>query len=178
MAQENIKNTYLTFRLGSETFAATIEKAVSIIEVPEIVKVPRSPRYMKGVINVRGNVMPVIDTRLKFGMPAIEIKKRTVIVTFKVDIEGEKVDVGALVDEPGSVVELTQDKILNPPDIGAKYKSELIIGAFNYNNNFIMLVDIDKVFTLDELIEINENSEENEEESENAENPEDLNKNE
>jgi purine-binding chemotaxis protein CheW len=160
MAQnENTKNTFLTFRLGTETFAAPIDKAVSIIEVPEIIKVPRSPSYMRGIINVRGTVMPVVDARMKFGMTPIEIKKRTVIVTFRVDIENEKVDVGALVDEPGAVVQITKDQIMNRPDIGSKYKSELITGAFSINGQFIMLVDIDKVFTMDELTEINQTTE-------------------
>jgi len=161
MAQnENTQNTYLTFRLGTEIFAASIDKAVSIIEVPEIIKVPRSPSYMKGIINVRGTVMPVIDARMKFGMKPIEIKKRTVIVTFRVDIEGENVDVGALVDEPGAVIQIKKEQIMNRPDIGSKYKSELIVGAFTHNEQFIMLVDIDKVFTLDELTEINDSKEE------------------
>ena len=167
--KKNTVSTYLTFRLGDELFAATIEKAVSIIEVPDIVKVPRSPKYMKGIINVRGNVMPVIDTRMKFGMSPITIEKRTVILTFRVDIENEKVDVGALVDEPGSVIEIRDDMILNPPSIGAKYKSELVIGAFKHNEKFIMLVDIDKVFTMDELIEINDTTDEATQEEEEEE---------
>ncbi len=168
--QKDTTNTYLTFRLGTEMFAAVIEKAVSIIEVPEIVKVPRSPKYMNGIINVRGNVMPVIDTRMKFGMEPIEFQKRTVIVTFRVDIENEKVDVGALVDEPGAVLEVKASEISNPPDIGAKYKSELITGTFRHKGTVILLVDIDKVFTMDELIEINESTEANETEQDLSEN--------
>ena len=148
------KQTYLTFRLGEEKFAANIEKASSIIEVLPITRVPRSPEYMKGVINVRGTVMPVIDARLKFDMPPIEYTKSTVIITFNVQIEGEEAAVGALVDEPGTILELTDDEISPPPSIGAKYKSELIKGTIKIDDEFIMLIDIDKVFTLDELVEI------------------------
>ncbi len=154
--EEIEKKAYLTFSLGNEKFAASIEKATSIIEVLPITKVPRSPDYMKGVINVRGEVIPVIDTGMKFGMKPIEFKKNTVIITFNVNIEGEQSEVGALVDEPGTVVELYDEQISPPPNIGAKYKSELVIGTFKINDDFIMLLDIDKVFTLDELLEIQE----------------------
>lgn len=157
--EELVKNTetYLTFRLGEEIFAANIEKAVSIIEMLEITKVPRSPEYMKGIVNVRGSVLPVIDTRMKFGMPPAQITRNTVIITFVVEIEGEETQVGAMVDEPGSVIELSDDQISPPPNIGAKYKSELISGTFkDENKQFVMILDIDKVFTLDELLEIEE----------------------
>ncbi len=158
--EEIEKKAYLTFSLGEEKFSASIEKATSIIEVLPITKVPRSPDYMKGVINVRGNVLPVIDTRMKFGMDSIEFKKNTVIITFNVEIEGEKSEVGALVDEPGTVVELFDEQITPPPNIGAKYKSELVIGTFKIKDDFVMLLDIDKVFTLDELLEIQEKTKE------------------
>ncbi len=148
------KQTYLTFVLGNEIFAADIRKATNIIEVLPITKVPRSPEYMKGVINVRGIVLPVIDTRMKFGMSPIKITKNTVIINFNIDIEGEQSDVGALVDAPGTVIDISDKDISPPPHIGAKYKSELVIGTFKIKDDFIMLLDINKVFTLDELLEI------------------------
>lgn len=154
-----INDTFLTFRLGEEIFAANIDKAINIIEMVAITEVPRSPEYMKGIVNVRGNVLPVIDTRMKFGMPPAEITRSSVIITFNIEIDGDKSLVGALVDEPGSVVELTAEQISDPPNIGAKYKSELIMGTFkDEENRFVLLVDIDKVFTLDELLEIEENT--------------------
>ena len=151
------KLTFLTFRLDTEKFAVSIEKASSIIEMLPITKVPRSPDYMKGIINVRGNVLPVIDTRMKFGMGTVENTKNTVIITFNIDIEGEKADVGAIVDEPGTIIETEEHNILPAPSIGAKYKSELIKGAIKIDKEFIMVLDVDKVFTLDELLEITEN---------------------
>lgn len=154
------KLTFLTFRLDTEKFAVSIDKASSIIEMLPITKVPRSPDYMKGIINVRGNVLPVIDTRMKFGMNVVENTKNTVIITFNIDIEGEKADVGAIVDEPGTIIEIDEDEVLSAPSIGAKYKSELIKGAIKVNDEFIMILDVDKVFTLDELIEIVETEEE------------------
>lgn len=165
-SEDKTKKTYLTFRLGEEMFAATIEKASAILEVLPITKVPRSPDYMKGVINVRGEVMPVVDTRLKFGMTPVEYTKNTVIITFNVEIDGEKSAVAALVDEPGTVLEIENSDISPPPHIGAKYKSELVIGTSKVDDIFLMILDIDKVFSLDELLEIKEKTDESEEESE------------
>jgi purine-binding chemotaxis protein CheW len=155
----NVNETYLTFRLGKEMFAASIEKAINIIEMVTITEVPRSPEYMMGIVNVRGSVLPVIDTRMKFGMPPSEVSRTSVIVTFNIEIDGDTTYVGALVDEPGSVIELTPDQISDPPNIGAKYKSELVIGTFkDEEDRFVLLIDIDKVFTLDELLEIETNT--------------------
>ena len=148
--------TYLTFRLGTEFFSAPIDEAVNILEILPITAVPRSPEYMKGVVNVRGEVLPIIDTRMKFGMPPIEITRTSVIIIFYVDISGEKAEVGALVDEPGTVVEISDDMLTDAPAIGGKYKSELIKGTFKHDDKFIMVLNIGKVFTLDELIDIKE----------------------
>ncbi|MEA2043159.1 MAG: chemotaxis protein CheW [Bacteroidota bacterium] len=153
------KITYLTFRLGNEFFSAPIDQAVNVLEMMPITEVPRSPEYMKGVVNVRGDVLPIVDTRMKFGMSPIEITRTSVIIIFKVDISGEMAEVGALVDEPGTVVELSSDELSEAPAIGAKYKSELIKGTFQHDDNFVMIVDVGKVFTLDELRDIQEVSE-------------------
>ena len=150
------QNILLTFRLGEEIFATPIDKAVSIIEPVPYTKVPRSPEYMKGVINIRGKVLPIIDTRMKFGMEPIVQTKTTVIIVFYVNINGEYDEIGALVDEPGTIVELSEDKISEAPSIGAKYKSELITGTFKHNDDFVLLLNIDKVFSLDELLEIHQ----------------------
>ena len=182
--EEHEKNiqTYLTFRLGDENFAANIDKAIGIIEMTEITKVPHSPEYMKGIINMHGKVLPVIDTRMKFGMSSAEYTKRTVIVVFRVEIDGDDSDVGAIIDEPGTVLELTDEEISPAPNIGAKYKSELVMGVIKINDEFIQLLNIDKVFSLDELLEIQENTEkgekikEEEKEKKHEENNEENNK--
>lgn len=160
--KDNIKNTYLTFRLGSEHFAATIDKAVSILEMLPVTPVPRSPEYMKGVVNVRGEVLPIIDTRMKFGMSPMTLTKTSVIIVFSVDIAGEKAEVGALADEPGTVVDLHDNELTQAPSIGGKYKSELVKGTFKLDDRFILVLDIDKVFTLDELRELKGMSDTNE----------------
>lgn len=156
----NSLNSYLSFKLGNEVFASHVNKVLNILEMVRITEVPRSPAYMKGVINLRGTVLPVIDTRIKFGMSATEFTKNTCIVVLNVDIENETVHVGALVDSVLEVLEVDDKQIVPPPSIGSKYKSEFIEGMINSDNEFIMLLNMDKVFSSDEMILLQEKTEE------------------
>jgi len=144
-------NSYLTFKLGEEYFASHVSNVLNILELVKITEVPMAPPYMKGVINLRGSVLPVVDTRIKFGLSEIEFTKNTCIIVINVDISGDKVSVGALVDSVQEVLEVDQKQILPPPSIGAKYKSEFITGMIKMDNNFIMVLNLDKVFSTDEL---------------------------
>jgi purine-binding chemotaxis protein CheW len=145
-------NSYLTFMLGEELFASNVNKILNILEMVKITKVPRAPEYMKGVINLRGTVLPVIDTRIKFNLPPIEYTKNTCILVLTVDIDGELINVGALVDSVQEVVEVDDNNILPPPSIGAKYKSKFIEGMIKRDDQFIMLLNLDKVFSSEEVI--------------------------
>jgi len=121
---------------------------------------------MKGVINLRGKVLPVIDTRLKFGMEAISFTKNTCIIVMEININGERIELGALVDSVLEVIEVSAEAITPPPSLGNKYKSNFITGMLKQNDNFIMMLDIDKVFSTDDIIEFKENSQENTEKTE------------
>ncbi|OFX21212.1 MAG: chemotaxis protein CheW [Bacteroidetes bacterium GWA2_31_9] len=145
-------NSYLTFKIGNELFAAHVSKVLNILEMTKITKVPRAPEYMLGVINLRGTVLPVVDTRVKFGIVANEITSNTCIIVMDIAIENDNVHVGALVDSVQEVLEIEEKNILPPPSIGSKYKSEFIKGMIHFNEEFIMLLDIDKVFSSEEII--------------------------
>jgi len=157
-------NSYLTFKLCGELFASHVSKVLNILEMLRITQVPKSPAYMKGVINLRGNVLPVIDIRIKFGMPAIEVSKDTVILVLSIEMENEQINVGALVDSVQEVIEVGKQEILPSPSIGSKYRSEFIQGMIKSGEQFIMLLDMDKVFSTNDLILIQESSVENIEE--------------
>jgi purine-binding chemotaxis protein CheW len=144
-------NSFLTFILSNEHFAVEVMKVIEILEVPKITVVPRSPSYLKGVINLRGNVLPVIDTRIKFMMEPIELTIDTCIVVMEIEIEEEMVVIGALVDSVYEVIELQPDQIKQSPSIGSKYNPEFIEGVVNLEDHFIMLINIGKVFSLEEL---------------------------
>lgn len=144
-------NSYLTFELGSEIFGANVSKVLNILEMTKITRVPKSPSYMKGVINLRGSVLPLIDTRIKFDMGETVYTPNTCILVLDIEINGETVHVGALVDSVQEVIEIDEANIQPPPSIGSKYKSEFIEGMAKINDNFIMLLNMDLIFSNTEL---------------------------
>ena len=146
--------SYLTFKLAKENFAINVRSVLSILEVEKITVVPKAPYYMKGIINLRGSVLPIIDIRLKFAMEPIEITSNTSILVLDVIIENASVKVGILVDGVEEVVEISKDQIKEPPSIGSKYQSEFIYGMAKLEEEFLMLVDMDKVFSVDEIIDL------------------------
>lgn len=149
---KNQTNSYLTFNLGNEVFASHVSKVLNILEMVRITEIPRSPDYMKGVINLRGNVLPVVDTRIKFGMEPAKITKNTCIIVLETNIDSEEIQLGIIVDSVKEVIDIIPNQIQPPPSIGTKYKSEFITGMGNINDEFIMILDIDKVFSSDELL--------------------------
>jgi purine-binding chemotaxis protein CheW len=144
-------NSYLTFKLGDETFGANVSKILNILEMTKVTKVPKAPNFMKGVINLRGAVLPLIDTRIKFDMGETSYTTNTCILVLDIDMAGESVHVGALVDSVQEVIEIDDASIQPPPSIGSKYKSEFIEGMAKLNDEFIMLLNMDLIFSTDEL---------------------------
>jgi len=147
-------DSYLTFKLGEEEFAANVSTVLNILELTKITKVPKAPPYMKGVINLRGEVLPVVDTRIKFGMDATEFNNNTCILVLDIELNGEQIKVGSLVDSVQEVLEIENETIQPPPSIGDRYKSEFISGMFLSGEDFIMLLDMVKIFSFEELEEI------------------------
>lgn len=148
--------SYLTFKLGDELFASNVSRVMNILELTKITKVPKAPSYMKGVINLRGDVLPVVDTRLKFGMEETQFTPSTCILVLIIEFEGETVHLGALVDSVQEVLEIEDKEILPPPSIGSTYRSDFIIGVVEHDENFIMVLDVEKVFTGEELKQLKE----------------------
>lgn len=142
---------YLTFKLAEETFALDVSKVREILEQSNITKVPQTPDFMKGVINLRGSVVPVIDMRLKFGMSATERTVNTCIIVVEVQLDDEVIVLGALADSVQEVVEMEPDQIEPAPHVGTRLNTEFIKGMGRVDNQFIMILDIDKVFTSAEL---------------------------
>ena len=147
-------NSYLSFTLGGEAFAAHVLKVVNILEMMRITKVPDAPSYMPGIINLRGKVLPVIDTRMKFGMSETKTTPETCIIVLSLNIEGTEVQLGALVDSVLEVTEVPLDKMKPAPQIGNKFRSEFVMGLIENNDSFTMLLDLDRVFSADEIVQI------------------------
>lgn len=151
--------SYLSFKLGDETFAANVSKVLNILEMTKITKVPKAPDYMKGVINLRGTVLPLVDTRIKFGLTATEFTANTCILVLDIQIGDESLQVGGLVDAVQEVLEIEPHQILPAPNIGTKFHPDFIVGMYKANEEqFIMILDMDKVFSVDELVQVVESS--------------------
>lgn len=145
---------YLTFRLGTEIFATDVAKVREVLDLTSITAVPRTPEFMSGVINLRGAVVPVVDLRLCFRMPKTENTRNTCIVVVEVMLDGEPTIIGALTDSVEEVLDLNPDQIEPPPHIGSQVRTDFIRGMGKHNDQFIMILDIDRVFSAEELTAI------------------------
>ena len=142
---------YLTFRLGDEVFALDITKVREVLDFTTVTKVPRTPQFMRGVINLRGSVVPVVDLRLKFGMAQTEKTVNTCIIITEVTVDGDTTVLGALADSVQEVLDLEPGNIAPAPRIGTKLRTEFIKGMGKRDERFIILLDIDRVFSAEEL---------------------------
>lgn len=155
MEKNNNKNiSYLCFKLAEELFAMHVGKVYKILEMTTITGVPKSPDYMKGVINLRGKVVPVIDTRLKFGMPPLVESKSTCLLVIDANIGGETVMVSLLVDAVQAVLKIEDGDILPPPSIGNQYQSDFISGMAKIKERFVMVLNIDAILSSSDLVNI------------------------
>jgi purine-binding chemotaxis protein CheW len=143
--------TYLTFMLGEEVFAIDVQKVREVLDYTSITRVPRTPDFMRGVINLRGSVVPVIDMRLKFGMNATQDTVDTCVIVMEISLDGETTVIGALADSVKEVFDLDPGQIEPPPRIGTRLNTEFIRGMGKYEEQFIIILDIDRVFSADEL---------------------------
>lgn len=144
--------SYLTFKLDNELFAINVSKVLEILEVMPITKVPKSPPFMKGVINLRGNILPVIDTRNKFCMPQEAFTIDTCIIVLSINSGNDSILVGAVVDSVQKVIDIPEELIQPSKSLGAIYREDFINGIIKVEEDFIMVLNIDKVFSAEELL--------------------------
>jgi len=142
---------YLTFKLGEEMFALNIAKVREVLDFTTVTRVPRTPDFMRGVINLRGSVVPVVDLRRKFNMAISENTVNTCIIISEVTVDGDTTVLGALADSVQEVIDLGPENIAPAPRIGTKLRTEFITGMGKQNDRFVIILDIDKVFSADDL---------------------------
>jgi|EndMetStandDraft_4_1072995.scaffolds.fasta_scaffold00076_9 purine-binding chemotaxis protein CheW len=148
--------SYLTFKLQNELFAINVGDVLEILEMSPITKVPKSPAFMRGVINLRGNILPVMDARNKFAMPDAEFTIDTCIVVLNIDSGKEPLLVGAIVDSVQKVIDIPDEDIQVSASMGAMYREDFITGIGKVEDNFVMILNIDKVFSADDVYAITE----------------------
>ena len=142
---------YLTFSLGRESFALDIATVREVLELSTITKIPRTPEFMCGVINLRGHAVPVVDMRLKMGLAHSNFTVNTCIIIVEINYEGELTVMGALVDSVSEVFEMPPESIEPAPRMGAAVNAEYIQGMGRQNDQFIIILDINRVFSAEEL---------------------------
>jgi purine-binding chemotaxis protein CheW len=145
---------YLTFRLGNEIFATDVAKVREVLDLTTITAIPRTPAFMAGVINLRGSVVPVVDLRLCFEMSKTENTRNTCIVVVEVLLDDGVAVIGALTDSVEEVIDLEPDQIEPAPRIGTQVHTDFIRGMGKRNTQFIMILDIDRVFSAEQLAAI------------------------
>ena len=142
--------SYLSFKLHDELFALEVEKVVEILEVPKITHIPKAPKHMKGVINLRGQVLPLIDTCVKFGLSPIEPDINTCIIVIDLAIADKTIRFGAMVTQVLEVLEKEDGSLQPSPSIETNYNLEFIKGILRCDEDFVIVLNIDKTFSLEE----------------------------
>lgn len=147
---------YLTFSVGGEVFAIGILNIKEIIEYGSLTEIPMMPAFIRGVINLRGAVVPVIDLSVRFGRAPTQIARRTSIVIIEVDSENGKQDIGIVVDAVHEVLEISPGDIEPPPAFGAKIRTDFIQGMGKVGGKFVIILNIDRVLSVEEMAILSE----------------------
>jgi purine-binding chemotaxis protein CheW len=147
---------YLTFLTAGEEYAISIVKVSEIVEYEAVTTVPNTPIWFRGVTNLRGRVVPVVDLAVKFGLPASRITKFSCIIIAEVMFEGENLTMGVLADSVSQVIDLSADEIEETPPFGTRVKTEYLLGMGALGKKFCLILDIDKVLSADELLAVTE----------------------
>jgi purine-binding chemotaxis protein CheW len=145
-------NQYLTFYVAGEEYAVTILKVTEIIECVSLTHVPGTPSWIRGVLNLRGAVVPVVDLAVKFGLPQTVLTRRTCVVMVEIEHEAEHLVLGVMADSVHQVVELGPEQIQPPPSFGPKVRVDCIQGMGLSGDAFVVLLDIDRVLSSSEIL--------------------------
>ena len=148
---KELEGKYLTFNLMEEYYGVSVKWILQIIAIPDITKIPKTPPFVMGVINLRGKIIPVIDLRLKFGLPTQEYNERTSIVIIKVQGENAEVYIGIIVDKVNEVLDIHMKEIEKTPAFGVDFDAQYILGMAKVKNKVVTLLNIDKILTHIEL---------------------------
>ena len=147
----SLSGKYLTFKLSNETYGIEILKVQEIIGLMNITSIPRTPDFVRGVINLRGKVIPVIELRKKFNMETVEDTDHTCIIVVQVMGTGTPITMGILVDEVSEVVDITENQLEPPPSFGTNIDTAFILAMGKLRDTVVILLDIDKVLTANEM---------------------------
>ena len=163
-AVDSAPQQYLTFTLGGEMFAVAILNVKEIIEYGTVTEIPMMPGFIRGVINLRGAVVPVIDLSCRFGGKSTQVARRTCIVIIELIQDDQKHDIGVMVDAVFEVLEIARAEIEPPPSFGAKIRTDFISGMGKVSGKFVIILDVARVLSVEEiamLTQVGDNSADN-----------------
>lgn len=144
--------SYLIFKLGDEQFAIPVARVREVLDLSEITRVPTAPPYMRGVVNVRGSAVPVVDLRMKFGLPTIVDTVNTRIIVLELELDGESTVVGGLADSVHEVLELDPAQIHEPPRLAMRWRADMIEGLGKKGDQFLIVLDVARVFATEQTL--------------------------
>jgi len=153
-------NTYLSFVVCGELYAVNVTKVLEVLQKQHITRVPNAPEYIKGIINFRGDVVPVFESRVKFNQPERAQTEAYVVIVLDLSHGSDVFRLGAIVDKVKDVITIDSSEIKPVPKMSNTYNTDFMQGIFKMNENFIMLLDIEKVFSGDEINAIKETNRE------------------
>ncbi|MEA1972941.1 MAG: chemotaxis protein CheW [Candidatus Cloacimonadota bacterium] len=148
---ENYEGKYLTFYLKRELYGIPVSTILQIIAIPDITPIPNTPKFVKGVINLRGKIIPVIDLRLKFGIEQTEYNERTSIIVIKIDIDEKEIFIGVIVDTVAEVIDIDSKEIEERPEFGVKLNTDFILAMAKVNDRVVTLINIPKILSEKDL---------------------------
>jgi len=147
-------DTFLTFMLGNESFAVPVENVLEVLQKQTITRVPKTPPHILGIINFRGEILPVFDTRQKFNQSATTQEEAQIVVVFEIKEGNTKITIAATADAVKDVIEINHSEIKPVPELGLDYDSRFISGAIRRNETFTLMLDIEKVFSTKDLASV------------------------
>ena len=146
---------YITFKLGDELFAIDVTQVHEVLELSLVTRVPSAPDFMRGLVNVRGKAIPIVDLRAKFGLPASADTLNTRVVIMEMELDGETAVLGGVADSVHEVIEIEPAQISAAPRIASRWRTELIRGIGRRGDEFIIILNINAVFSSQELALVN-----------------------
>ncbi len=149
-----LRNTYLSFLIGDEYFAVPVAKVLNVLEKQQISQVPNAPDYLRGVINFRGEIISVVRTHRKFGMEDIDDDAKYVIITLELDRGEENLVLGAIADKVKDVISIPEDEIKPTPKVDTDFKTDYLKGIYQKDDRFILILNVDAVFSKTEIAEV------------------------
>jgi len=161
IAETKEETQFVTLGIDREVFAVPVATVQEIFDMRPIFRVPDSPAYFAGLIDVRGRAVPVIDLRVKLGLPAIAATENTRILVLGVEVKGRRLVLGLIADRVFEVVALNTDAIMPPPDIGVKWRSDYIRGIAYRGDSFVIIFDLVRLFSSEEIAIIDQKAQQN-----------------